>query len=440
MIRQNKTLYNEQYSSAQSIHIKNGRVIDPVNGIDEVKDLYIRDGKMSSEGGATDITIDAEGKWVTPGLVDLNVNLGEPGREDKESITTGTNAAAAGGYTAIACTPNTNPVLDKEAVVRYVIKQGKGGAARIYPIGALTQDLEGKDLAPYGEMVRGGARAISEGGRTVKNPKLMRNVLSYSKTFDLSVFCHCEDYNLSDDGHMNESKYSTLYGMRGTPRISEEIALARDIMLAEYTGAKIHVCHVSTEGAVRLIRDAKKRGVAITCETAPHYCVFTDEAIGTYDTSMKVNPPLRSESDRLAIIEGIKDGTIDVIASDHIPHCTEEKDMEFTSASFGAIGLETSLAAVITHLVNKDVISPSVMVEKMSIIPNKILKTNLGSLSDGATADITIIDPSQVWTVKTKDLYSKARNAIFHDQELCGKATHTIVNGRIVYDQTLEVR
>ena len=254
-------------------------------------------------------------------------------------------------------------------------------------------------------MVRGGAKAISEGGRTVKSSKLMRNIFSYSKTFDLSVFCHCEDYILSDGGHMNESKYSTLYGMRGLPHISEEIAVARDIMLAEYTDAKIHICHVSTTGAVRIIRDAKKRGVKVTCETAPHYCVFTDEIIGTYDTSMKMNPPLRSEEDRLAVRDGLKDGTIDIIASDHIPHCTEEKDMEFTSASFGVTGLETSLAAVITHLVKENVISPSAMVEKMSVIPNKVLNTGLGSLGVGDCADITIIDPDKKWTVEAKNFY-----------------------------------
>ncbi|MFP4417088.1 MAG: dihydroorotase [Chitinivibrionales bacterium] len=421
--------------------ITGGRVIDPLNNIDTPADVAIQDGRVAGVGHsvpsnfAADITIDAAGKWVVPGLMDMHVHLREPGREDKETIATGTQAAAAGGFTAVACMPNTNPVLDEESKIRYVKQRGEDCPCRIFPIGAITKNLSGKELSPFGEMIRAGARGVSDDGKSVRDTSLMRHAFNYSKSFSIPVICHCEDRDLVGDGHMNESAVSTRLGIRGIPNIAEEIVVARDIMIAEYTGAKIHVAHVSTAGSVRIVREAKKRGVEVTCETCPHYFVFTDEDIAGYDTCKKMNPPLRSAADRQAIIEGLADGTIDVIASDHAPHCAEEKDVEFEAAAFGVVGLETSLGAVISYLVKKDILSPRQMVEKMSLIPNKILGVSGGSLSLDTNADITIIDPEQSWKVQPNQFYSKSRNSAFNGMTLTGYAHMTILNGRVVFNR-----
>lgn len=423
------------------IMIKNGRVIDPANGIDDPRSVALAGGKVVAvardlpSGFKPDVTIDAAGLWVTPGLMDMHVHLREPGSEDKETIATGTQAAAAGGFTAVACMPNTNPVLDEESKIRHVIQRGEQCPCRIFPVGAITKGLEGAEISPFDEMINAGARAVSDDGKSVRDSRLMRNALNYSKSFNIPVICHCEDYSLSEKGHMNESAMSTRLGIRGIPSIAEEIIVARDIKLAEYTGTRIHIAHVSTMGSVQIVREAKKRGVSVTCETCPHYFIFTDEDLITYDTNKKMNPPLRTAVDRQAIIEGLADGTIDVIASDHAPHCAEEKDLEFVAASFGVIGLETMLAAVITYLVNRDILLPADIVEKMSVAPNKILGLSGGSLSAGSAADVSIINPAGEWKVDPELFYSKSRNTPFEGMTLTGCAEYTILDGRVVFQR-----
>jgi dihydroorotase len=429
-------------AAQHKILIKNGRLIDPVNKIDATYSLALAGGKIvaacqhAPADFTPDMTIDARGLWVVPGLMDMHVHLREPGREDKETIATGTQAAAAGGFTAVACMPNTNPVLDEESKIRHVIQRGERCPCRIYPIGSITKNLDGEELSPYLEMINAGAKAVSDDGKSVQNPRLMRNALNYSKSFNIPVICHCEEHALSQTGHMNESAMSTRLGIRGIPSMAEEIVVARDIKIAEYTGARVHIAHVSTEGSVQIVRDAKKRGVNVTCETCPHYFIFTDEDLITYDTHKKMNPPLRTAVDRQAIIAGLADGTIDVIATDHAPHCAEDKDVEFEEAAFGVIGLETSLGAVMTYLVNTNRLSPGEMVAKMSVAPNRILSLTGGSLSVGAPADVTIIDPNVSWAVEPSRFYSKSRNTPFTGMSLTGYTAYTIMDGRMVFDRT----
>jgi dihydroorotase len=421
------------------ILIKNGRVIDPANAIDDQVNVGVENGvvrfmgKELPQGFRPQEEIDAEGMWVVPGLMDMHVHLREPGREDKETIETGTQAAAAGGFTAVACMPNTNPVLDEESKIRYVVQRGQYCPCRIYPVGSITKGLLGDELSPFGEMVRAGAKAVSDDGKSVRKSNMMKNALNYSKSFKIPVICHCEDVDLSAGGHMNEGLVSTRLGLRGIPSIAEDIIVTRDIMLAAYTGARIHIAHVSTAGAVRMIRDAKKLGVAVTCETCPHYFTLCDEDIGDYDTNRKMNPPLRTVHDRNEIVAALADGTIDVIASDHAPHVSEEKDVEFDAASFGVIGLETSLAIALTHLVDKDILLPADLVEKMSLAPNRILGLDGGTLAIGKRADITIIDPKTKWTVDSSNFFSKSRNTPFEGLELKGFAKATILGGAIVF-------
>jgi dihydroorotase len=330
----------------------------------------------------------------------------------------------------------TNPVLDEESKIRYVAQRGLNCPCRILPIGAITKGLEGEELAPMGEMIKAGARAFSDDGRSIEKSNIMRNALNYSKSFDVPVICHCEDSGLSQKGHMNEGIVSTRLGIRGIPSIAEEMTVARDLMLAEYTGARIHIAHVSTAGSVRLIRDAKSRGVRVSAETCPHYITLTDEDVGLYDTNKKMNPPLRTARDREAVINGLIDGTIDVIASDHAPHVPEEKDVEFDAAAFGVIGLETSLGIVLTFLVKKGILQPSDMVMKMSVMPNKILSSSGGTLSTGLPADIAIINPDAPWKVESSQFFSKGRNTAFEGMHLEGFASCTILGGRIVFERS----
>jgi dihydroorotase len=427
--------------AADPLVITGGRVIDPANGIDAAVCVAIAGGMIKTVSKELPPEfeharrIDASGKWVVPGLMDMHVHLREPGREDKETIATGTQAAAAGGFTAVACMPNTNPALDEESKIRYVIQRAEGCASRLFPIGAITTGLAGETLAPMGEMINAGARAVSDDGKPVEKSSLMRNALNYSKSFNIPVICHCEDLDLSQKGHMNEGVYSTRLGVRGIPTIAEEIVVARDILLAEYTGARIHIAHVSTAGSVRLIAEAKKRGVRVSAETCPHYITLVDTDIGSYDTNKKMNPPLRTAADRSAIVQGLCDGTIDVIASDHAPHVAEEKEVEFDAAAFGVVGLETSLGVVMTALVDKNLLMPADLVEKMSINPNKILGLPGGTLSVGAAADITIIDPKAPWTVHAETFFSKSRNTAFEGLQLKGYAAYTILDGRVVFER-----
>lgn len=439
--KQGNTVYYPFNGSkkVQPILLVNGRLIDPENNLDGICHLLIEDGKIKSiseqiPAFSSDLqTVDVRNKWIVPGLMDMHVHLREPGREDKETIATGTQAAAAGGFTSVACMPNTTPALDEESKIRYVIQHGEDCPCRIYPIGAITKGLEGEELAPMGEMVKTGAKAVSDDGKSVTRSNLMRNALNYSKSFNIPVICHCEDVALSQKGHMNEGIVSTRLGIRGIPAIAEEIIVARDLLLAEYTGARVHIAHVSTAGSVRLVRDAKGRGVKVTAETCPHYFTLTDEDVGPYDTNKKMNPPLRTAKDREAVIAGLLDGTIDVIASDHAPHVSEEKDVEFDAAAFGVIGLETSVGIVMTSLVAKGLLSPSDMVRKMSVEPNRIMGLSGGTLSSGAIADITIIDPEANWKVNPEHFFSKSRNTAFSGFSLKGYAWMTILGGQIVF-------
>ena len=433
----------DRSAPAPSFIIINGRVIDPANDTDDFLCVAVENGRIRSvtthppSNFSPEKTIDAKGKWVVPGLFDMHVHLREPGREDRETIETGTRAASAGGFTAVACMPNTTPALDEESKIRYVIQRGDESTCRIFPIGCITKNLDGQELSPMGEMVRAGARGVSDDGKSVRKSSLMRNALNYAKSFGIPVMCHCEDHDLSEGGHMNEGQVSTRLGVRGIPSISEEICVARDIMLAEYTGARIHICHVSTAGSVQIIREAKKRGVRVTAETCPHYIILSDESLLTYDTHKKMNPPLRTARDRTAVVAGLADGTIDVIASDHAPHVSEDKkDVEFDAASFGVIGLETMLGVALTYLVHKDILLPVDMVEKMSLTPHKVLGTGGGTLSKGKPADITIIDPDAPWTVDSRRFFSKSRNTAFEGLSLTGFACTTILDGRVVFERS----
>lgn len=428
---------------AEPLIVKNGRILDPAQNIDTVANVVTADGVIKAisteipQEYASARVVDASGAWVVPGLMDMHVHLREPGREDKETIATGTQAAAAGGFTAVACMPNTTPVLDEESKIRYVIQRGEGCPCRIFPIGSITKGLEGEELTPFGEMVKSGARAVSDDGKAVAKSNVMRNALNYSKSFNLPVICHSEDSALSYKGHMNEGLVSTKLGVRGIPVIAEDIGVARDLLLAEYTGARIHIAHVSTAGSVRLIREAKKRGINVTAETCPHYFTLTDEDVGLYDTNKKMNPPLRTAADRDAVIEGLVDGTIDVIASDHAPHVSEEKDVEFDAAAFGVVGLETSLGVVLTTLVNKNILTPNQMVEKMSVAPNRILGLPGGTLKSGERADLTVIDPNVKWSVDPSDFFSKSQNTAFDGMELQGCALFSVLDGRVVFERKI---
>lgn len=417
------------------ILIKSGRVIDPANNRDEIADVLIENDKISnidSEISDADAEIiDAKDKVVCPGLIDMHVHLREPGREDKETIYTGTKAAAAGGFTAVACMPNTDPVADKESVIYQILHKAKqAGFTNVHPIGAITKGSQGTDLSEIGELVEAGAVAVSDDGMPVMNSDIMRRAMEYVKMFDIPVISHAEDKNLAGDGVMNEGNVSTRLGMRGIPNVAESIMIARDITLAELTGAPLHIAHLSTKEGVELIRNAKKKGVSVTAEVTPHHLILTDDMLESYDPNLKMNPPLRTQEDVEALKEGLVDGTIDVIASDHAPHTIEEKDVPFDEAPFGIIGLETMLGLILTEFVEKKVLTLAQLIEKMSINPSRILNLNYGNLEKGATANITIIDLNKKWTVHPEKFYSKAINTPFANYTLKGKSILTIVEGK----------
>jgi dihydroorotase len=426
--------------------ISGGRVIDPGN-LDGIMDIFISDGKIveiikhgltSSEYPESIIEhpetslIDASGKIVTPGLIDMHVHLREPGYEYKETIETGCLAAAFGGFTAVCTMPNTNPVNDCRQVTEYILKKAQAAdTARVYPVAAISQGLKGDGLCEYGELKEAGVIALSDDGNPVMNSQLMRRALEYAKGFGLLIISHCEDLDLAAGGVMNEGAVATRMGLAGIPNAVESIMVMRDIALSELTGVPIHIAHVSTEESVQAIRDAKKRGVNVTAETAPHYFTLTDESVKEYKTSTKMNPPLRSNHDREAICQGLADGTIDVIATDHAPHSSIEKEVEFDMAANGIIGLETSVSLGM-KLVEDEVITITDLVEKMSTNPARILGLESG-LTIGNPADITIIDPDISYRVDADSFQSLSRNTPFDGWELKGKAVLTLVEGKIVF-------
>ncbi len=418
--------------------IKNGRVLDPASGTDAMLDVLIDGGKILelrkqiTATGSMQV-IDAAGLIVAPGLIDMHTHLREPGQEYKETIHTGARAAAAGGFTSIACMPNTSPVNDNASVTNFIMHQARTEACvNVYPVGALTMGLKGEALAEYGDMKEAGIVALSDDGKTVKSAEVMRRCLEYAKTFSLPVICHCEDADLAARGMMHEGIVSTRLGMRGIAPAAEELIVAREIALAEWVGHPVHIAHVSTSGSVRIIREAKARGVAVTAETAPHYFTLTDDAVASFDTATKVNPPLRTQQDLDAIRQGLKDGTLDVIASDHAPHSSLEKDVEFDHAAFGMIGLETSLSLTLS-LVSEGVLTLMQAFEKYTVNPARILNLSKGRIQAGGDGDITIIDTQAEYVMDRGRLFSKSSNSPFIGRHLKGRAAYSIVAGSIIY-------
>jgi dihydroorotase len=419
-----------------SLVIKGGRVIDPVNGVDKVMDIQVEKGQITRVGKSLsgDRVLRAKGLWVVPGLIDLHVHLREPGYEYKETIETGSRAAAAGGFTTIACMPNTDPVNDNGSVTDFILTQAaKAAVVRVLPVGAITRGQQGETLAEIGEMAENGVVALSDDGRPVDNSELMRRGMEYARTFGLPVISHCENSNLSGQGVMHEGVISTRLGLTGIPSAAEEIMVERDILLAELTGAALHVAHVSTRGSVEGIRRAKKKGIPVTAEVTPHHLTLTHEALEEYDTNLKVNPPIRTEEDRQALVQGLADGTIDAVATDHAPHNVAEKEVEFDRAAFGLIGLETALPLVL-RLVHQGILTPAQVVERMAARPAQIIGIQGGSLQPGDPANLTLIDPDRVITVDATKFYSKSRNTPFHGWELKGKAVCTLFRGKMVYE------
>jgi dihydroorotase len=415
----------------------NGRMIDPANSLDRQADVWIQDGRIVQSGGVIPSgakVLDLRGKWVVPGLIDMHVHLREPGEEYKETIETGTRAAAAGGFTAVACMPNTDPVNDNATITRYVLERASGAWARVYPVGAISQGSQGLELAEYGEMKEAGIVALSDDGRPVADSQLMRRAMEYASSHQLLVISHSEEGSLSRNGCMNESVVSTRLGLKGIPNAAESIAVFRELALAELTGAAVHIAHVSTGESVDLIRSAKGRGVRVTAETSPHYFTLTDEAVEGYETNAKMNPPLRREQDRQKIRVALRDGTLDAIATDHAPHSILQKNVEFDHAANGIIGLETSLPLTLA-LVREGLISESRMVELMSLAPARILGVAGGSLAVGDVADITVIDPEKKFVYSREMIVSRSQNSPFIGWQLQGKAVLTLLAGRITHNE-----
>ncbi|KQC11123.1 MAG: dihydroorotase [Smithella sp. SDB] len=422
------------------------RIIDPAQNIDSRLDIFLENGKIAKLGEnlskslklkdseKTTKIIDLAGMILVPGLIDMHTHLREPGYEYKETIASGSAAAVAGGFTSIACMPNTNPVNDNRSITEFIIRKAAEAAlVNVYPVGAISTDSAGLKLTEFWDLKEAGIVALSDDGQPVMSAALMRRAMEYASSLKLPVISHCEDTNLSADGLMNEGYYSTILGLRGIPNAAEEVMIARDILIAEFTGTPVHIAHVSTAGSIRLIRDAKKRGLKVTAETAPHYFTLTDEALQSYDTNFKINPPLRSKQDVVAIKEGLADGTIDVIACDHAPHGRTDKEVEFEYAANGISGLETSLGLSLNLLSNKIINWPE-LITKMSLNPARILNLPKGTLETGADADITVIDPQVKWTVDVQAFRSRGKNSPFNGRKMQGKAILTIVGGEIKYD------
>jgi len=420
---------------SESLLIKNGRIIDPAGTVDRQGDLLVVDGRIADSAGGVPADVremDARGCWVVPGLIDMHVHLREPGEEYKEDILSGTRAAAAGGFTGVACMPNTKPVNDSRAVTSLILTLAAKGSCRVYPVGAISKSSKGTSLAEFGDMKEAGIVAVSDDGLPVRDSQLMRRALEYAADFGLAVISHSEESSLSR-GVMNEGEVSTRLGLKGMPTAAESIMVYREIALAEYTGTRIHIAHVSTAMSTDLIRAAKARGVQVTAETTPHYFTLTDEAVDGYNTNAKMNPPLRSEEDRQVIRQGLADGTFDAIATDHAPHSILEKEVEFDRAMNGIIGLETSLPLSLA-LVRDGLIDEQRLVELMSVNPAGILGLAAGTLRPGAAADITVINPALAFTYTEDQVVSKSKNSPFLGWKLQGRAVLTVVGGRITYN------
>jgi dihydroorotase len=420
--------------------LSGGRVIDPRRRLDAEADVLIQGGTITrvAAGIAGGVgpgvrVIDLRGKWVMPGLIDLHTHLREPGHEYKEDIATGTRAAAAGGFTAVCAMPNTTPPNDNRAVTELIVQRARQvGVVRVYPVGAISKGLLGETLAEMGELQESGCVAVSDDGRPVMNAELMRRAMEYARTFGLTIVQHCEDLSLSAGGAMNEGPVATRAGIRAQPGSAESAMVARDLELCALTGARYHVAHVSSAESVRLIRDAKSRGLPVTCEVTPHHLTLTDEACAHYDTSAKCNPPLRAAADVEALCAALGDGTIDAVATDHAPHSAVEKEVEFEQAAFGMIGLETAVPLVLA-LVRAGTLSPADFVTRLSAGPARVFGLPGGSLSDGAPADVTVVDPEAAWTCDGRALRSRSRNTPFSGRPLLGRVALTVVGGSIVY-------
>jgi dihydroorotase len=422
------------------ILIKNANLVY-CDRIEENTDLYIEDGIIVQIGNClqkdADRVIDAKGLYALPGLVDAHCHLRDPGYEYKEDIASGTKSAAKGGFTSVACMPNTKPVVDNATVVRYILDKAKNeGVMHVYPIGALTKGLEGAELSEMGSMKDAGITAVSDDGKPVSSSNVMKKALIYASQFDLPVISHCEDIDLADGGSMNEGVTSTMMGLRGIPSAAEDVMVSRDLILSEYTGVPIHIAHVSTRTSVELIRQAKKRGARVTAETCPHYFTLTEEACMGYNTNAKMNPPLRSDEDLEAVIEGLKDGTLDTIATDHAPHHLDEKNVEFESALNGIVGFETALPLGFTYLVEPGFLTLPELVKKMSVNPSEMLHIDRGSIGEGKAADLILVDFDTEYAIDVSGFASKSRNSPFDGYKVKGRVLATIVDGRIVHEDT----
>jgi len=423
-----------------SLLIKNGRVIDPASSVDAVQDVLLKGDRIERVGATLAVVsdtpiLDASGKIVCPGFIDLHVHLREPGQEYKETVGSGTRAAAAGGFTAVCAMANTHPVNDNRAVTDYIrAKADTEGVVRVYPIGAVTRELGGAELSEMAELAEAGCVAFSDDGKCVMNAALYRRAMEYTLPFGTPLISHAEDHHLSKGAAMNEGIVSTELGVPGAPAAAEDIMVARDILLAELTGAHVHIAHLSTAGAVRLVRDAKARGVKITAEVTPHHLLLTEEAVRSFDANTKMNPPLRSKRDTEALLEGLIDGTIDCIATDHAPHAVSEKEGEFDRAAFGIVGLETAVGLLMDRLVRPGALPLATLVARLSRDPARLLGLPGGNLAAGAPADLTLLDPDASWTVDPSKFVSRSRNTPFGGWTVTGRPWKTIVGGRVVWE------
>jgi dihydroorotase len=423
-----------------SLLIKNGHVIDPAGSVDGVHDVLLKGDRIERVGPSLSVpndtrVLDATGKIVCPGFIDIHVHLREPGQEYKETVATGTRAAAAGGFTAVCAMANTHPVNDNRSVTDYVrAKADTEGLVRVYPIGAVTRNLGGEELAELAELAEAGCVAFSDDGKCVMNAALYRRAMEYTLPFGTPVISHAEDHHLSKGAAMNEGVVSTEIGIPGAPAAAEDVIVARDILLAELTGAHVHIAHLSTAGAVRLVRDAKARGVRVTAEVTPHHLLLTEEAVRTYDANAKMNPPLRTKRDTEALLEGLIDGTIDCIATDHAPHALSEKEGEFDRAAFGIVGLETAVGLLMDRLVKPGALPLTTLIARLSRDPARLLRLPGGSLAAGAPADLTLLDPEARWTIDPAKFASKSRNSPFGGWTVTGKPWKTIVGGRVAWE------